>query len=488
MYKKKRDSHSNNRVDSDGRSIGAANNEPAEKTQLPDTNENTNSLAEVISRVQVVRVPGRGKVSGKEIIEAAIDQGEAFRRWREKGDPVGEVEVWVDGERVMCVLPERSAELQDFTFRVPSPNTAVLQLTTQTQGERTVLYNLLLRDVPARPLVHTETWPNGQSMSLTIKRLAVAAAGAAGFGASSSEQVSHFRISVALSPRTTESEMSIGSLKSETPPVTRDNERVPVSEKPRAKAATRGAALLLLLCAGLSIGFIAKPKSVYREWTQQRTALQTPTADSPRVVPSENVEIASSDPGSPGETTALNSSETKSRNSSSTATVPRKVSDKSSTSGKENVQIAPAGAALLPWQAMVLPKLAVLKNIYVNMDPQTAEPAGLKKLFVQTLEGSDQFNVLADTDKVKADGVVTLRFEPSSPCLGVVFAKVTGRDGKFLWEDFAWEAPRTCVTIPSENRDKRFIDASTALVDKLENTVRQAQETTKGSESVADGR
>src|SRR5262249_43142973 len=129
-------------------------------------------------------------------IAVALAQEKAYQRWCDEGTPVGEIEMWVEGNRVLSALPEPPAQLQEFKFNVPSPDTAVLQVTTQMHGERTVLYNLLLRDVPVNGLLHEESWPSGQKMSLHIVRLASAvAAAAAGAGASRLER---FSIRVAI--------------------------------------------------------------------------------------------------------------------------------------------------------------------------------------------------------------------------------------------------------------------------------------------------
>jgi hypothetical protein len=174
---------------------GIGNNDPLE----PD--KDAALLFQVMSRLQSVRVPSKGRLTADEAIETALEQGNAFRRWKESGSLVGEIEVWVEGRRVMSVLPESPAELQEFTFRVPSPDAAVLQLTTQANGEQVVLYTLPLRNVPEKGLDHTEWWSNGQHirLSITCNLCAIAASTTQG-GFSGSEKVESFCIRVAVNP------------------------------------------------------------------------------------------------------------------------------------------------------------------------------------------------------------------------------------------------------------------------------------------------
>jgi hypothetical protein len=136
----------------------------------------------------------------------------------------------------------------------------------------------------------------------------------------------------------------------------------------------------------------------------------------------------------------------------------------------------------------VYPKLAALKNVHVKLDSQEAETAKMENLrvsFVRLWETSERFKVLSDTDQSPVDGVISLRFESAEPCLGVVFLNVNGPDGKFLWQDFAWEAPQGCRALPAAGQNNLFADASVVLVNRLKTTIRLAQESTKPTELLA---
>jgi hypothetical protein len=161
------------------------------------------------------------------------------------------------------------------------------------------------------------------------------------------------------------------------------------------------------------------------------------------------------------------------------------------TAPKEASSSAPVAleqASLSRWQVSVYPKLAALKNVHIKLDsqnPETARMENLRVSFIRLWETSERFKVLSDSDQSPVDGVISLRFESAEPCLGVVFLNVNGPDGKFLWQDFAWEAPRACRALPEPGQNNLFSDASVALVNRLKNTIKLAQESTKRTESIA---
>jgi hypothetical protein len=82
------------------------------------------------------------------------------------------------------------------SFGVPPTDDAVLQITTEVDGEEIVLYNLRLEDVPLDDIPHTEYWPNGQHISLTITRELGAAAASQGSTSRSSQANFHVKIAV----------------------------------------------------------------------------------------------------------------------------------------------------------------------------------------------------------------------------------------------------------------------------------------------------
>lgn len=463
---------SNLRTDLDHGSIESADSKQDQNNDPPPDDEGARTLSTVISRLQTVRLPGWGRVDAEETIAVAMAQGKAYERWCNEGKPVGEIEVWVEGNRVMSAHPEPPAQLQEFKFSVPSPDTSVLQVTTQTNKERTVLYNLLLRDVPPNGLFHEEKWPNGQSMSVHITREAVATAAAAAPSSSKSER---FCISVAINCNEASGKRQTNGHGRHLSVNRSYNGKAPANNS-TFKVRAAGAAwivTLLLVCLALPIVLIGKTNSIDEKLQKERADLLKSNVS--YTANTELLEAANDE--TLDETLDSDRMELSGGFQSMTQTNTKKLDHKET--GAQRYVTAPA------WAVTVVPKLAGLKNMYVRMDTK-AEPARLKSFFVQALAASESFNVLAESDRSKADGVITLRFEHSAPCVGVVFAKVTGPDGKFLWEGYKWEAPRVCVTIPN-SQDKMFDDASTALVDRLEKTVRYAQWTSVARDSSVDG-
>lgn len=472
--------------------IEFSDTETAQNDDPSDEDDDAKTLSTVLSRLQTVRVPGRGRVDPEETIAAAIAQAKAFQRWCDDGTPVGEIELWVEGNRVMSALPEPPAQLQEFKFSVPSPDNSVLQVTSQTHGERTVLYNLLLRDVPADGLLHEEEWPSGQSMSLQIMRQAVAAA-AAGAGSATLER---FAIRVAINCREINGNSETTISRNQSVWGNRSDERkTPANRnafRTKALAAassvvTRYGVVLLFVCLALPMALVGKTNSIKNELQKERVRLLAENASLRKRA--EEVQTENYNPPTIQRTEAndrlqskglTDISVRKANYSESNEFSPASAIEVKNSMTETHQIIDDASPA---FAVTVYPKLAGLKNLYVRMDTQT-EPARLKSSFERALQATDSFNVLAESDQAKADGVITLRFEHSTSCVGVVFAKVTGPDGKFLWEGYKWEAPRVCLTIPT-SQDKMFDDASTVLVDRLEKTVRYAQVTTK--ESSVDG-
>jgi hypothetical protein len=494
----------------DGGGIGSAD--------PPEEDNDSELLFRAISQLQTVRVPGKGKLNVNEAIAAAISQGDAFSRWCERGTPVGEIDVWVEERRVMSVLPQSPAELQEFTFKVPSPDTAVLQLTTSEDGEKTVLYNLRLRDVPPEGLSHTEAWPNGQCMSLNITCRAFKVT-AAGSSLSGSGRLEEFCIRIAINPQAVESASPTtidGSTHERAATVTGEDHSA-TDKKPKAMAARAAsfgatrfvvvAALLILspiLIGGLSGAFSTPPcetggtsqaVSSLPELAQTKIGATTALAgvDLARTTSDPLPESRAKNGGAKPkllkttvdvQSSALNPSIARKSNSTVAThhTAPKEASSRA--------PVAFENASLSPWQVSVYPKLAALKNVHVKLDSKDAETARMENLrvsFVRLWEASERFKVLSDTDQSPVDGVISLRFESAEPCLGVVFLNVNGPDGKFLWQDFAWEAPQGCRALPEASQPNLFSDASIALVNRLKTTIRLAQESTKRTELFAAG-
>lgn len=512
MDDKKLANHSHGEDDLRQRLARAFNEGEADSEDPPESDENAELLIQAIARLRTVRVPGKGKLSLQESIDVAISQGRAFKRW--KGTAIGEIEVWVEGCRVMSVMPESPAQLQEVAFKVPSPDTSVLQLTTQGDDEKVVLYSLLLRDLPPEGLNHIEAWPNGQSIALAVTRKMRAATAAAVGNAQlfNSERIDEFGIRIAINPQKSETESQTFATTPASPPAvsrTTGNDRSVSARKPKAMAAGAGSSFVtkyaigLLILGSLMVGSMA---------TLERSASKKPSAalQSSELALREPVITAEvranpADVGTTSQSTGEQQSGQQTVPLSTPATQlrkPKRIPNgtlntswaetahhvESSNAGDLALLERPSSASL---KVSVFPKLAALKRVYVLTDARAVEPARFENLrvsFVRALEASERFKVLDADDQLQADGVISLRFESSEPCLGVVFLNVSGPDGKFLWQDFAWGSPQTCsVTSPSTGDGTIFSDASATLVKRLRETVRLAQESTKGTEGFRAG-
>jgi hypothetical protein len=504
-------------IDLDRGSTRAVDGGGIGNTDPPEEDNDSELLFQAISQLQTVRAPGKGKLNLEEAIANAIIQANAFSRWCERGAPVGEIEVWVEERRVMSVLPQSPAELQEFTFKVPSPNTAVLQLTTTADGEKAVLYNLRLRDIPAEGLSHTEAWPNGQSMSLNITCKIFAAVGASSGNSrlSGSGRLAEFCIRIAINPQTVETaspKTTEGSTHERAAIVTGEDCSAK-DDKPKAMAARAGSstatriavvgALLILssvLLSGLS-GAFRNPPCETSELTSQ-ASISLPEVANPKIGASRAVENL--DPANTIPDRLLGSHSKNGEPKAKVVTAARKLQTrarssnnarKTNTAAAHHTMSKEASAmvdfehpSLSPWQVSVYPRLAALKNVHLKLDSQDAETTRIENLrvsFVRLWEASERFKVLGDTDQSPVDGVISLRFESAEPCLGVVFLNVTGPDGKFLWQDFAWEGAQACRALPEDGQTNLFSEASVVLVNRLKTTIRLAEESTKRTELLA---
>ena len=512
MDDKKLANHSHGEDDLRQRLATAFNEEETDSEDPPESDENAELLCQAIARLRAVRVPGKGRLSLQESIDVAISQGRAFKRW--KGTAIGEIEVWVEGCRVMSVMPESPAQLQEVAFKVPSPDTSVLQLTTQSDDEKVVLYSLLLRDLPPEGLNHIEAWPNGQSIALAVTRKMRAATAAALGNAQlfNSERIDEFGIRIAINPQKSETESQTFATTPASPPAVSGTgrDRSASARKPKAMAAGAGSSFVtkcavgLLILGSLMVGSMAtlersaskKPGAALQS---SELALREPviTAEvSPNPADLSTTSQSTGEQQSGQKTVSLSTPATQLRKPKR---IPNGTLNTSLAETAHHVESSNAGdVALLlerpsseSLKVSVFPKLAALKKVYVLTDTRAVEPARFENLrvsFVRALEASERFKVLNADDHLQADGVISLRFESSDPCLGVVFLNISGPDGKFLWQDFAWGSPQNCsVTSPSTGDGTIFTDASATLVKRLRETVRLAQESTKGTEGFSAG-
>src|SRR5215213_3466013 len=110
-----------------------------------------------------VRRLRKGKLTLRQAIAAAIEEGEAYKKWCANGTPVKQIQVWVESQLVITVVPEQIANLKSVHFDAPSLENSVMQLTKADEGEpRIVLFNLPLNSVRDCGLDETIKLPNGQ--------------------------------------------------------------------------------------------------------------------------------------------------------------------------------------------------------------------------------------------------------------------------------------------------------------------------------------
>jgi len=147
-----------------------------------------------LSQLRTIREPGKKELTLEEAFEAALSQFEVFQKWCDSGKLLGEIRGCVEGKEVFRF--NEGFDFHAISFGVPPTDDAVLQITTEVDGEEIVLYNLRLEDVPLDDIPHTEYWPNGQHISLTITRELGAAAASQGSTSRSSQANFHVKIAV----------------------------------------------------------------------------------------------------------------------------------------------------------------------------------------------------------------------------------------------------------------------------------------------------
>src|ERR1044072_683392 len=156
-------------------SLIADDNNPAQESTDLDAHEEL--FYGALSQLRTIRVPGKKELTLEEAFEASLRQYEVFQKWCDSGKLLGDIRGCVEGKEVFKF--NEGFDFHAISFGVPPTDDAVLQITTEVDGEEVVLYNLRLEDVPLDDLPHTEHWPNGQHITLTITRELGAAAGSA---------------------------------------------------------------------------------------------------------------------------------------------------------------------------------------------------------------------------------------------------------------------------------------------------------------------
>jgi hypothetical protein len=484
-------------------------------------------LYKALSLLRTVRVPRKGKLTMEEAIEAASSQHETYWKWRDSGKPVGEIKGWVEGKKVFSVFPP--AVFKHIGFDWPPPDDAVLQLTTEADGEMVVLYNLRLTDVGPEGTTETEDLPNGQHIVLTITRQMAAAAASPG-STTFSSQPGKLSINIEVNSQ------AVGSKSS-----ARDDLPLNTNNRGTRKRHDNSG-------TNKHRTKFARVKSLMWNWQYSTTFRRPVTAFASMVivvllvwllVPKEPLKVVPSETPTPQDETAkvnenfdrkfiadqpsgaLTHNERR-----ETAAGTRSTGSQSLRAGRDSVRrnhikggvakdprpaIGLELASLLP--TSVLPEkkentanpnnksadqgntksfddsaknarlrrhresemkrfavLAALPHVSVRLQNTEAtkmeEFEWLRSSFARAFEASPRFAVLKDSDNSKADVVIGLRFERDETTSGVVFVDIRDADGKFIWQDFT-----DCQESLSTDQSGMFTVAADSLVNKLEEVI-----------------
>jgi hypothetical protein len=471
-------------------------------------------------RLRNARMPGKGRPRNVDEALAVIgEQAETFDWWVNNGPPLGEIRAWVDGQEVMCARPKSPAKVKTFTFVMPSRESQVLQITTKVEDRLVVLYTLPLREVPADGLELPLPWSNGQSILLKI----------------SHEEKGEWSVEVAINPhRAGESVGDEGERKRRAARATAEVESMK-EEEPKAKAAGVGStfALGLQFLSRLLPTFMPKPSRVagavslglvmvallganslsrHQEPVVQRVdsseqSATISTADTSTQLPAEQTPTgetaaAATEPAadtSPapaaktkevkgvkagGTSQALETASTAGATESRAENVPASHEQSAGTERSgETVAGAELPARVSPSKEEQNVKLATLRSFYVKLDGRrlnlSTENNKLHEAVVRALEDSESFVVLGETDRQRADAVISLRFWASDENRkdAAIYANVRDLSGNVLWDELV-----SCTDLQDQNQRAALDDASVRLVNKLKEVVGLAQQSSKHTE------
>lgn len=492
------------------------------------------------ARLRATRKPGKeGRLSVDEAIAARREQFETFDWWLGSGLPLGEIRAWVEGREVMGAgaLPQSPAKLKTFTFVMPSREPEVLQLTTWADGRLVVLYTLPLRDVPAGGLKRTLAWRNGQSLLFKINREANGELSVEVIlnphrvGESTGEEKP--RVRRAVSNATAEAEPATDEPATDEPTpkakaagmrrtlFVRGWELLavllfrPSARKLRYAAAALAFALVLIPLSNLrGEKFMTNssprsaetldPRAVSGENPPARTPdaadTQTPPAGgSPDESADARTESAAVDttpaPAAPASKGVVKGVGTKKPERTPEDVLP---DDTATADGRilkavygEPGQSERLGEGDAGWESTAgasspgadkFAKLARMRNLYIELDRTRPNPSAdldeLHEAMVRALEASERFMVLGETDRQRADAVISLRFwEPDENRQGAIYADVRDLSGKLLWDDLVG-----CSDLLNDSQNVALDDASMRLVNKLKEVVGLAQQSNKHTE------
>jgi hypothetical protein len=408
---------------------------------------------------------------------------------------------------------------------MPSPEAAVLQLTTQIEGEPVMLFNLRLSDVPDAGLRHTEVWPSGEEISLWVCRdgrgkfqvevvlnpqqssrvVKTRAAGAGYEGSAAASPESEF------DHEDEERDSGLSKRARALPPAGWwESLKVSLGSNPLGAVYASASVATFFFMSVLVWSSQSMPMSYARGQEEHREL----TSDLRRTEP------AAITPATPAEVEG--SAIRQDRDLGPTITVPastprpakratpknerhqRKPQPQTPVADGRGGEVVTTGykSPLPPdlsangtaveevsaWDVRRAARLAAVQNVYVQLGRAEAGESPLTETlrvsFVSALEHSKLFRVVADSEPPATDAVITLRFEPDDARLGAIFMDVRDVKGNFLWQDFTG-----CRRPEGEESEPTMCaDASERLVDKFRGAVAHAQQTTMRPEALAAGR
>ncbi len=473
-------------------------------------NEHLKEFFVHMARMKAVRVPGEGKPDTLDAaIKAAQEQGTANRRWADSDRPLGEIKVWAEGREVMCVLPHLPAQLRHFTFDMPSPEAAVLQLTTQIDGEPVVLFNLRLSDVPDAGIRHVEMWPSGEDISLWVCRdgkgefqvevvlnpqqsSRVLKARAAGVSYEASAAAS------AESEFDREDEKRDSGLSKRARPLPTgwwESLKASLGSNPLNAVYASAAVALFFFMSVLVWNSQPVPVSYARGQEEHRELRSDLHHSKPAATPAtpaqEGSAIGHDEDSGPIITVLASPPRSAKRETPKNGRRQRKPQSQTLVAGGSRGGVVTTGyqSSVFPdlsanrkaeeevsaWDVRRAARLAAVQNVYVQLGnaeagvPPPTEP--LRVSFVRALEHSRLFRVVANSEPPATDAVITLRFEPYDAQLGAVFMDVRDVKGNFLWQGFTG-----CQRPADDDEPVMCAAASARLVDNFSGAVALAQQ------------
>jgi hypothetical protein len=446
---------------------------------------------------------------------------------------VGEIRAWVEGREVMGAgAPTKSpAKLKRFTFVMPSRDSDVLQLTTLADGMLVVLYTLTLRDVPTEGLARTLAWRNGQSILFKIAREANGELSVEVIlnphrvGETTGEEKPRVRkvaarASVEAEP-TQEETPKAKAVGMRSTLLTRGWNILADLFRPSARKLGYAAAVLACVLVLIPLSSLIRGEKFSTNLSPQspdtfdsRVGLaESPVTATPGDADTQIPPTGHSSDESataPTESAAVNTSPThappakkgvvKGVETRKPARTPEEAAntDASTSNGEilkafyeepgQSERLDETGGSVESQTEVSFPgaekytKLANMRSLYIKLDRTqpnlSTDLDELHEAMVRALEGSERFMVLGETDRWRADAVISLRlWEPDENRQGAIYADVRDLSGKLLWDDLV-----SCSDLLNGSQNVALDDASVRLVNKLKEVVGLAQQSSKHTE------